>query len=506
MDFDLSAEVHCVPGAFSHNNSKSNALTYPFSNALTNSFAHPFSNALTYTFANALAHPFSNPFTNAIAHPVTNPVTNPFTNAIANPHSHADSHSHKVANSYTNPHSISNTNSHFDTKSYSISISHAHTNTYYHTKPHGYGCLLWLQDPVIPSPTPTPKSMLNAALYLQGPNIWPLTTDKLIIIVDSLADTMTTIQASDVNILNVAKAVATRRLLQSAATDSAAVVQVQMTGKSENQTNQIAQELGTVVSNTNLQRAMYQNGLVLTRLKVLSTTSSVPLASSGTCSQGSINGICIGVATGKISTTTIIIIAVCTGGGVLILALLLFIIFFWCVARKKRAAERKAGSAKATPKAMTPSTAYPYYDAKPMQFRGVKVRAEPPPGSPYPAAYSPHAPQEPAQAGASSSQPSTQLAVRSAKPATSLAAPTAEVIVDGDTYMEFIEMGGRTAREQLRMKLPTFGAAPAPRRTDSLLNEAIKSSEGTPSKLEPTPEEAAEENIAAKKGKQPKVE
>lgn len=46
-----------------------------------------------------------------------------------------------------------------------------------------------------------------------------------------------------------------------------------------------------------------------------------------------------------------------------------------------------------------------------------------------------------------------------------------EVIVDGDTYMEFIEMGGRTAREQLRMKLPTFGAAPAPRRTDSLLNE-----------------------------------
>jgi hypothetical protein len=27
---------------------------------------------------------------------------------------------------------------------------------------------------------------------------------------------------------------------------------------------------------------------------------------------------------------------------------------------------------------MTPSAAYPYYDTKPMQFRGVKVRAEPP--------------------------------------------------------------------------------------------------------------------------------
>ncbi len=46
-----------------------------------------------------------------------------------------------------------------------------------------------------------------------------------------------------------------------------------------------------------------------------------------------------------------------------------------------------------------------------------------------------------------------------------------DVIVDGDEYMEYIEMGGRTAREQLRMKLPTFGAAAAPRRTDSLLNE-----------------------------------
>ena len=50
------------------------------------------------------------------------------------------------------------------------------------------------------------------------------------------------------------QAVATRRmLLQNAATDSAAVVQVQMTGTSENQTTLIAQELGTVVSNTNLQ-------------------------------------------------------------------------------------------------------------------------------------------------------------------------------------------------------------------------------------------------------------
>lgn len=44
---------------------------------------------------------------------------------------------------------------------------------------------------------------------------------------------------------------ATRRLLQSTA-DSAAVVQVQMTGASENKTAQIAIELGSVVANNAL--------------------------------------------------------------------------------------------------------------------------------------------------------------------------------------------------------------------------------------------------------------
>lgn len=49
------------------------------------------------------------------------------------------------------------------------------------------------------------------------------------------------------------------------------------------------------------------------------------------------------------------------------------------------------------------------------------------------------------------------------------------VIVNGDEYMEYIEMGGRDARDQLRMKLPEFAAAPKPvvRRTDSLLEEVL---------------------------------
>ena len=48
------------------------------------------------------------------------------------------------------------------------------------------------------------------------------------------------------------QAVATRRLLQSTS-DTAAVVQVQMTGLTENSTDQIAQELGSIVSNNALQ-------------------------------------------------------------------------------------------------------------------------------------------------------------------------------------------------------------------------------------------------------------
>ena len=44
---------------------------------------------------------------------------------------------------------------------------------------------------------------------------------------------------------------------------------------------------------------------------------------------------------------------------------------------RRRKAAREAAPVKPTPKAMTPSAAYPYFDEKPMQFRGVKVRASP---------------------------------------------------------------------------------------------------------------------------------
>jgi len=48
-----------------------------------------------------------------------------------------------------------------------------------------------------------------------------------------------------------------------------------------------------------------------------------------------------------------------------------------CRCLKRRRAKQAAGPMKPTPKAMTPSAAYPYFDEKPMQFRGVKVRASP---------------------------------------------------------------------------------------------------------------------------------
>ena len=49
---------------------------------------------------------------------------------------------------------------------------------------------------------------------------------------------------------------ATRKLLQSPS-DTAAVVQVQMTGSNENTTAEIAQELGTVVANNALQASSF---------------------------------------------------------------------------------------------------------------------------------------------------------------------------------------------------------------------------------------------------------
>ena len=53
-------------------------------------------------------------------------------------------------------------------------------------------------------------------------------------------------------VFHAEQAVATRRLLQSSS-DTAAVVQVQMTGANENATAAIAQELGSVVANSALQ-------------------------------------------------------------------------------------------------------------------------------------------------------------------------------------------------------------------------------------------------------------
>ena len=52
--------------------------------------------------------------------------------------------------------------------------------------------------------------------------------------------------------LDAEQAVASRRLLQTS-TDTAAVVQVQMTGANENATAAIAQELGSVVANNALE-------------------------------------------------------------------------------------------------------------------------------------------------------------------------------------------------------------------------------------------------------------
>ena len=61
---------------------------------------------------------------------------------------------------------------------------------------------------------------------------------------------------------------------------------------------QSGQKLGLQRSRlgTAAQMSLYQRGVQLDGLRVLSTTTTVPQASSGTCTQGSINGICIGAA------------------------------------------------------------------------------------------------------------------------------------------------------------------------------------------------------------------
>ena len=59
---------------------------------------------------------------------------------------------------------------------------------------------------------------------------------------------------------------ATRKLLQSTS-DTAAVVQVQMTGSNANTTAEIAQELGTVVANNALQAGSLTAHVMCEQLK-----------------------------------------------------------------------------------------------------------------------------------------------------------------------------------------------------------------------------------------------
>jgi hypothetical protein len=62
------------------------------------------------------------------------------------------------------------------------------------------------------------------------------------------------------------QAVATRKLLQSTS-DTATVVQVQMTGSNANTTAEIAQELGTVVANNALQAGSVTAHVICQQLK-----------------------------------------------------------------------------------------------------------------------------------------------------------------------------------------------------------------------------------------------
>ncbi|CAK0786860.1 hypothetical protein CVIRNUC_010074 [Coccomyxa viridis] len=427
--------------------------------------------SIQYSIANTQPNTLTNPKPNAFAQPLTDPQSYPHPYTLANAFSHTKSNSKPHPQPQTFTDTVSFTKPHAQPNSQSNAQSNAQPHAHAYSQPHAH--------------THTHSSG----------NSEPFDTSKAETLINGFTTTMTTVSPANINVLNIAKAVATRRLLQSTS-DTAAVVQVQMTGSTENSTAQIAQELGSIVSNNALQNYLYAHNLQLSVLKVLSTTESVPNAYTVTCPNGAVESVCIGSSGASLPRSTIIAIAVGVAGGVVLVGIIVLLSMLWCM--KRRRAAKEATGMKPTPKAMTPSAAYPYFDAKPMQFRGVKVRATPAEGSPYPKAYSPKVqnPQQPfgrapVQELTGTGPPPPRA--KGKEPARALPDPAQEHVITGEEVAEHIEMGGRAAREKLAMKLPKFGqpqtVRPA-RRTDSLLNEIITKAGGTPPKLDSTPEDS----------------
>ncbi|KAL3152718.1 hypothetical protein ABBQ38_012309 [Trebouxia sp. C0009 RCD-2024] len=121
--------------------------------------------------------------------------------------------------------------------------------------------------------------------------IQPFDNTKIAALTQSLAATMTSITASDVNTLSAVQTVSntSRRLLASSSAD----ITTQLDAGSTSALTTVATDLNRVANDGSLVSKLSSNGVRASSVKLLSAAAAEKMSTSS-CNNGAINGICIG--------------------------------------------------------------------------------------------------------------------------------------------------------------------------------------------------------------------
>ncbi|KAK9787505.1 hypothetical protein WJX73_010878 [Symbiochloris irregularis] len=193
--------------------------------------------------------------------------------------------------------------------------------------------------PTVEAPVSAPavpqaaQTAVQATLQLTGNGVWPFDQDKAAMLVRALAKTLTSVNPSSINVLNVAGSSNSRRLQQS----NSAVVIVEMAGASHMSASDIIAQLQTVISNGSLLQALQAQGLNLSQVQIVVADPASASSDTINCPNGAVSSICIDGGSSGISMAAIIGIAI--GGGVavvFVVALTALLAYWCCLGRRQR--------------------------------------------------------------------------------------------------------------------------------------------------------------------------
>lgn len=308
---------------------------------------------------------------------------------------------------------------------------------------------------------------------MTGNDVWPFTTLKSARLVRALGQAMSTVPQRNITVQNAVQARRRRRtLLVSSSSD----VYVELDGDSYNTTDSIKADLTNAVNNGGLATTLQSNKLPVTAISLASITTVMPTAADSDCTYGSVAGSCISETEAPSTLSTGAIIGIVIGVGAFGLGVgFMFLWYCWLRTRCCNGGGSKETNAEVAKKPMTPMAALPFWlKGKNAQENGGEINMTAAPAGID--AVHPHAPgpqfmvdrdadgNEVPHAGIPAAQ----------------AAPT-EDDLRAQHHAEYVEMGGRQARDSLAMGFPKFESTGKKlSKQRSGLPRTTSGSEGTP--------------------------